>query len=292
MNQAVTYSKNGVQRRALATALGATMVTATFTTAFVVPNVAAAEVFVVESCNPGLIELRSGDQVTCIDPGGPDSGGSGGDEPRDDQGEHTDDGGGQGGRPRPKRPDAKELRRRARCKACKAAASRCVRSSTLAGSTCLSTASSTAEARCSLDARGPNGTMTPWGCSIHDLRAGLCAGAERPFNNPANWDWERPLGQSTVETLCKTAWQSDHPRGQTTDATTVNGSLTVKFDVGIGEGGAGASAERTFEVSYSWGGRLGYGSVCIDVEDAFRHACVGAQLSCYAANQCTDEDLQ
>lgn len=269
------------------------MVTATFATAFVVPNVASAEVIIVEGCRPGAIELRSGSTVTCIDPNLPDDHGGNGDS---DWEEHDDGGGGSGGRVTRPRPNAAELRRRRRCRACASAQRECVAMAMAAGKNCASVSEGAAMRRCDLDQPGgSNSAFTPWGCTIASLSGDRCPAAESPWNASSQWSYFGKFAnirKGAVEQLCLEAWQQNHASGSTTDTNTVRGSYEVKFDVAVGSGGGGLGGDRTFAATYTWDGRHGYVGVCSDVENQLRHACIGAATQCIAQNHCSEEDLQ
>lgn len=279
------------RRKALAIILSAVLLTATFTTAFVLPNVAVAEVIIIESCHPGLIELRSGSTVTCIDPNMPDGHGSNQDIPGDDRGEGATAGGGK--RPR---PSAAELRRRRRCRGCMTAQETCLLMAEAAGGNCVDVASATATRRCDLDqSGGAYSATTPWGCTIASLAGSRCPAAESPWQHGAQWNTEgkfERFNKPAVEQRCLEAWQQNHPNGSTSETNVVRGSYQVKFTLPVGAGGGGFGGERTFTATYAWDGRHGYLGVCNSVEDELRHACIGAASQCIAQNQCSEEDLQ
>lgn len=256
------------------------------TTGFVVPNIASAETIIIESCHPGLIELRSGDYVTCIDPNeSSGDGADGGSAP-----DPSDDGGGRGAR-RPRRPNAAaERQRRQRCKKCQAASQQCQAQATLAGETCLRNAQAQAQERCNPLVRGAN-TVTAWGCTIWDHVARQCNGVESPWNDPHRWEFGCS-GAAPVQRTCEgpgidscvASWRVSHPAGSTSIETT--GQFTVEFE------GVGAQADQSITETYSWNGRNGYLGTCERVAMSLYHHCTGRENACYQAHSCTDADLQ
>jgi hypothetical protein len=265
------------------------IVTSSLAVGFGVPNVATAETIIIESCDPGKIELRSGDYVTCIDPNDSSGGGGAGDGPS--PGDPSDDGGHGGSRPRPRRPNtAAERLRKQRCKKCQAASQQCQAQASLAGETCLRNAEAQAADRCNPLTRGAN-TVTAWGCTIWDHLARQCNGVESPWNDPHRWEYGcsgAPPVQRTCEgrgiESCVASWRVSHPSGSTTIETT--GEFTVEFE------GVGALADQSTTETFSWNGRNGYLGTCERVAMSLYHSCTGRENACYQAYSCTDADLQ
>lgn len=273
-------------RRPLAALVSAVFLSTTLSAAFVVPNLARAEVIIVESCRVGMIELRSGDHVTCIDPNGSSG-------PSNDQGDPPpdgyDDGGVRGGSRRPPRQTRQELERRRRCKKCQAASQACQAQADMAETTCRVNAEAQAQRRCDPVKLGAN-TVTAWGCRIWDHVAEQCAGVGAPWDRPRMWEYEcRTEGGVRVcdgrgIDSCISSWRLGHRGGSTT--ITTSGEASVTFE------GVGAQATRTATSTYEWNGRSGFLGTCATLGMNLDHACTGAENACYAANSCTQDDLQ
>ena len=277
---------SGTGRRALATLMSVALIGTTFTTAFVVPNIARAETIIVEACNVGMIELRTGNNVTCIDPNEPERGGGDGGKGGDDT---YDDGGLGGARPRPQ-PSPAERRRVARCKQCQASSRTCQAQALFARMTCVTNAANQARERCDILGRGVTFTVTAWGCSIFDHSAGLCGGqVESPWNQPERWAFGcqgkgrfRSCGGPAVDN-CASSWRTSHPAGSVAIGT--SGELSATFE------GVGGQATQTTTETYQWDGRNGYLAACEDAAMNLAHHCTGRENACYQANQCSAEDL-
>ncbi|KAB2908186.1 MAG: hypothetical protein F9K40_04510 [Kofleriaceae bacterium] len=273
------------RHRSLTTIVAAVFLSTTFSAAFVVPNLARAEVIIVEACRVGLIELRSGDHVTCIDPNNPSEGG----EPNDPSLDEYDDGGIRGGSRRPPRQTRQELQRRRRCKQCQAASQACQAQADMAATTCRANAEAQAQRRCDPVKLGAN-TVTAWGCRIWDHVAEQCAGVGAPWDRPSMWGYEcRTDGGVRVcegrgIDSCVSSWRLGHRGGSTTIST--SGEASVTFE------GVGAQATRTATTTYEWNGRSGFLGTCATLGMNLDHVCTSAENACYAAHSCTQDDLQ
>lgn len=244
------------------------------------------ETIVVYGCDPGMIELGSGENLTCIDP---DDGDGGWGEDVPGGGGADDDvpgpyGGGGGS-------EAQEARRKQHCKDCKSSADKCLAQAQLAQSTCMSNARMMAASRCNplLTGGNPGNTVTPWGLSIADIQMGASTG--EPYWDGLDWGYEcgKPKGGpyqcwGPAISNCIAAWQADHPNVTQTHTMGLEGSATFE--------GVGGTANQTITTTSTWDGRTGFGMACSTLGSNLSHSCTGKQNRCQTRYSCTAADFE
>ncbi|MCA9675205.1 MAG: hypothetical protein H6708_15330 [Kofleriaceae bacterium] len=243
------------------------------------------EVIEVYSCDAGMTQLGTGENMQCIpNPSGDGGGGSGDPGGGDHDGPYTGGAGGSG--------QADALARKQRCMKCKSAAQKCLGQAQLGETTCIDNARSMAEWRCDIPSHSDANTVTAWGCSIADLVKGICAEAEGSWRPKSMWMFTCVTDPADNIykcsgpgiTNCVDSWRLSHPAG--TKSELISGSVTATYE------GVGGELATSVTETYSVDGVHGYSWACAGVGKKLSQHCTSAQNTCYQDNGCTAADLQ